>query len=145
MNTQEVFDRLSDVKSVIDRKLMVHDGFGKQIFDPHEVEMSDPGDPNELQRRHALFGLLDKLDDVSRELEYLAKPIRDCGHLQRGDNGRFELNGREFTSGESIEILVVDPDGEDPAYWLHTRIEHDTDYYAVAGHRRLDGLMARYR
>lgn len=145
MNTQEVYDRLAHVKREIDLRLNVHNGFRTTMIDPDEIELESPDNPNEIQKRNALFGMLDKLEDVCRGLEYLSRPILDCGVLHRNENGRLELNGREFTSGESIEVLIMDPEGEEPSYWFHTRIEYDIDYYAVNVDSGPDGLMARIR
>ena len=145
MKVQEVYDRLHEVSRVIKRNLLDPDARGEQFIDPYEVEISHSEDPNELQKIMALFKVINLLQDACWEVEYLEKPIADSGVLIRNEAGRYELNGREFTSGAIIEVLNTDPEGEAPAYWERTRIEHDTDYYEVNHHWRLDGLMARYR
>ena len=145
MNVQEIYDRLDTISGVIKRELLDPEARGEQFIDPHEVELENREDPDELQKAAVLYRVINLLQDACWEIDYLEKPVIDCGVLVRNEGGRYELNGREFTSGSMIEILIEDPDGEEPAYWERTRIEHDTDYYEVNRRRKLDGLMARYR
>lgn len=144
MKIREMYDRLDDLRHVIKKKLLDPEARGEQFYDPYEVELDDPNDPNELQKQAVLFRVMNLLQDACWEIDYLEKPIADCGILVRNEGGRYELNGREFTSGAVIEVLVKGA-GDEPSYWERTRIEHDSDYYEVNRRRRLDGLMVRYR
>lgn len=146
MRTEDVYKLLSEVKGVIDSRLMKEEYGMRRIVNADEVELKNPMDPDELQKRYALYSFLDELERVVLGLDYLERPVLDVGVLRRNENGRYELNGLEFTSGRDIEILVDDQEGDEPSYWVHTTVEHDgTDYYAVYGHKRLDGLRARTR
>lgn len=96
--------------------------------------------------------LLQKLDDVVREIAYLERPVQAEGVLRKMSNGRYSLitatgeEAREFTSGSGIEVLLYEGD-EDDETWLATRVEHsDKDYYLVnASKEKMEGMRARIR
>ena len=96
-------------------------------------------------------GLTEKLDDIHRKLEYLSKDVISEGPIFHNSAGRYEmLNEEYFTSGSSIELLVMDEDEDEDerAYWILTTIEHNgDDYYAVALGREtsINGMTARLR
>lgn len=97
--------------------------------------------------RDELYQIQDKLDDVSRKIEYMSKPITEQGYIRHNSDGRYELpSGRYFTSGSSCEILTEDYNDEQ--YWVYTNIEHNgEDYYATALGRdkSINGRMVRVR
>ena len=78
-------------------------------------------------------------------LAYYDLPVVAEGTLQKNANGRYELNGHELTSGREVELLLYDPEWDKAPHWVRTRIEHDSDYYAVYQHTSLDGKTARIR
>lgn len=104
-----------------------------------------------------LRGILDKLSDVSRNLNYLEQPIKTEGILHKNRNGRYEFNGIELSSGYPLEYLATDDrhmrynDNDDyviTPYWRYGRIEHDgNDYYIVGADKdtKLEGLRVRIR
>ena len=146
MTTQKVYELLSNLSYEINRNFRRFGYNGFQFLDVDEVVLEDPKDPDEIQKRNELYSILEKLDDITYALDYLEKPVLKSGVLRKNQNGRYELHGFEFTSGSDIEILIVDPEGEETSYWEHTSVEHDgSDYYAVSGHRSLEGVEARIR
>jgi len=146
ITTQKVYELLSNLRDEINRKFRQY-GYNRfQFLDVDEVVLENPKDPNEVQKRNELYSIIEKLDDITYVLDYLEKPVLKSGVLQKKANGRYELEGYEFTSGSDIETLIVDPEGEEASYWEHTSVEHDgDDYYAVYRHTCLDGLEARIR
>jgi Domain of unknown function (DUF5348) len=92
------------------------------------------------------YSIADKLEDIKEKIDYLMKPVVEQGFLKLNEGGRYELpSGHYFTSGSTCELLVTDRDNEQ--YWIHTSIEHSSDYYAtVLGEEKsLNGMMARIR
>ncbi|WP_353056524.1 DUF5348 domain-containing protein [Sporosarcina luteola] len=77
---------------------------------------------------------------------FLNKKVLIEGHLLKNDRGRYELCGREFTSGSLIDVWREDPVIKDGGYYISSRIEHrGGDYYCVdMPYIKLDGLKARY-
>lgn len=145
MNVKEVYERLYGIKGSIERAISEYSASGRpMIIDPHELELEDPADPDELGRRDMLYTIIDRLDKVLYDLEYLeGEPLE--GVLVKQASGRYDLSGHELTSGETIEILMAPYEG-DPPRWIRTRVEHDgEDYYLDVGRQRLGGLMARIR
>lgn len=65
-------------------------------------------DPNKLQFMKEFIGVMRKLQDVSWTMDYLTKPVEATGRLTRKINGRYALNGHEFTSGCGIEYYCTD-------------------------------------
>lgn len=94
-----------------------------------------------------LTNIMDKLDRVRSEVDYLSHPIIEAGILTMNEMGRYELpSGYTFTSGIAIEVLLNDEETNEPT-WTAGSIEHDgTDYY-FTGKRNipLQGLTARRR
>lgn len=115
------------------------------MVDPHEIELANDLDPNEQQLHSEMHGALSSLETVCELLVYYDMPVLATGKLQRNSNGRFELGGVELTSGAPVELLVYDPEWDKAPHWVRTRIEYDTDYYAVYQHMSLEGKTARIR
>lgn len=92
--------------------------------------------------------ILDRLDWVNSELEYLKQPIREEGTLYLNDSGRYQIKGSNtyFASGYGIEFLIYD-EFNDTYSWHTSTVEHNgTDYYIV--HYKdvsLNGLKVRVR
>lgn len=101
--------------------------------------------------------IMEKLYDIKCTINYLSKKIQHEGTLYKNSSGRYELCGREFTSGSIIEYLATDDrhmrETEDcvyvnTPYWKVGRIEHDgNDYYIVGASKDLvlQGLKVRVR
>jgi hypothetical protein len=117
-NSNEILDQLLDLKSKIEKVLRSVD------FDSSNIILENKNDPNELFIREKCKSILNRLDDINFEIEYLARPIIEEGVLYKKSNGRYSINGNyEFTSGSLVEVFV---NGE----WILTRVEHtDGDYY----------------
>lgn len=141
MKTNEAYFRLREVARTIQKNFM-EDG---HMIDPHEIELGNELDPDEQQLHGELYGVLNCLETACELLSYYDKPVVATGKLWRNSNGRFELGGWELTSGQAIELLVYDPEWDKAPRWVRTRIEYDTDYYAVYQHMRLEGKQARIR
>lgn len=90
--------------------------------------------------------ILDKLQDVLYEIEYLNKPIVAEGTLYKNEADRYEMNDNYyFTSGSPIEIYIHDS-YEERNVWHKSRVEHNGDDYYVVGYKgSIDGLRARVR
>lgn len=133
---KELQNSLNRLNSQI-KRILRETGFDK--YGELDTEY-DREDPEEVMLWSEFSTILMKLDEVSRDLSYLDRPIRRKGKLRKNSNGRYECDGYELTSGSGVEILV---DGE----WLITSIEHNgRDYYAVACRDLdLDGVEARVR
>ena len=132
MNTNEAYSRLREVVHTI-RKNFMEDGYMVDL------------DPNEQQLHSEMHGALSSLETVCELLAYYEMPVLATGKLQRNSSGRFELGGVELTSGAPVELLVYDPEWDKAPRWVRTRIEYDTDYYAVYQHMSLEGKTARIR
>lgn len=141
MNTNEAYLRLREVVRTI-RKNFMGDGY---MVEPLEIEFVNDLDPDEQQLHSELYGALKSLGTVCELLAYYDMPVLATGKLQRNSNGRFELGGVELTCGAPVELLVYDPEWDKAPRWVRTRVEYDTDYYAVYQHMSLEGKTARIR
>lgn len=110
-------------------------------------------DPNKLQFMKEFIGVMQKLQDVSWTMDYLTKPVEATGRLTRKINGRYALNGHEFTSGCSIEYYCTDDeqyydfdDDRCKPYWAASRVEHNgSNYYIVGCKQDITEVQVRYR
>lgn len=68
------------------------------------------------------------------------------GQLQLNSRDRYEVNGVELTSGDALEVLVVDGTDNSPK-WIETTVEHDGESYYLKGllGYTLTGLFARVK
>lgn len=105
----------------------------------------EPTDPEDKYLMDEYYWMMDKLFAVESELDYLRKPVTLEGVLHKNEQGRYEANGREFTSGNSLEAYVFDTVNEE-YHWIHSRIEHDgEDYYIVDYSGSIEGVKVRLR
>lgn len=141
MNTEEAYWKLRQVEKAI------RDNFadGQYLIAPEDIELQNEKNPEERQLHDELHTVLNHLGDVCSVLSYYARPVLAEGELHKNAVGRYELNGHELTSGQAVEVMVYDPDWDKAPHWVRTRIEYDTDYYAVYQHMRLEGRQARIR
>lgn len=115
-------------------------------FNAGHVE-AETGDPNELMLLDTYRSIIDKLEGIHNQIEYLQKEIVDEGRLSKNSAGRYELpSGEYFTSGSPIEALIFD-DWDEVEKWVTTRVEHNGDDYYLYGHSevKMEGLLARKR
>lgn len=103
-------------------------------------QIEKPKNPDEAMKYDFVIRTLDKLDDISRDVSYLQKPVRFRGVLYRNSRGRFEIPEYEWTSGRGIEVLIENA-------WIHSRVEHDGKDYYIVGYSSvpMDGLKVRIR
>lgn len=64
------------------------------------------------------------------------------GQIFINDNGRFQVDRRELTSGDALTVLIVDGDGKPK--WIDTTVEHNEGGYYLTGLRcySFTGLFA---
>lgn len=115
-----------------------------------EINMEDSQD---LFLWDELRAIVEKLSDVSIDIDYLSKPIRMEGYLYKNIHGRYMVKcsdyHREYTCGTVIEFYVEDEEDvyhENP-YWCASIVGHDGDDYYIVGHRNIEmnGLKVRVR
>lgn len=102
--------------------------------------------PEDLYLRGMFYQIQDKLDAARRLARRTVAPVLKDGVLHKRSDGRFGLHdGTYFTSGESIEYLLTEP--EEDARWVSSRIEHDGDDYCIVGRKglSLQGLRVRIK
>lgn len=141
MKTSDAYFRLRQVKKAIRENF----ADGQYLVAPQDIEIENDMDPNERQLHDELHKALYQLEGVCSLLAYYDLPVVAEGTLQKNANGRYELDGHELTSGREVELLLYDPEWDKAPHWVRTRIEHDSDYYAVYQHTSLDGKTARIR
>ena len=93
-----------------------------------------------------LKGILYNLDNAKRDIDYLNRPVVYTGVLQKNSIGRYETGNKEFTSGNSIEVLIFDNFYEKNR-WVKTSVEHDGKDYYLVGYSDIpmQGLRVRIR
>ena len=149
MDSKEALFRLERLKSEIDSLLFYTKGGKYQEVDSC-IKYQDT--PDDRMLGNEFHWILDKLQDVSGEIEYLTKPIKETGTLLKKNNGRYAMfNSRsdevmEFSCGTGIEALIYD-EVDEKYTWVISRIEHDgMDYYIVGNHdAKLSGIKVRIR
>lgn len=112
-----------------------------------EVEVEhDTQNPDEVMLANEYRQIVEKLDGVSRALGYFMLPVAREGKLRLNQNGRYELDGAELTSGEGVEVLLYD-DCMERWEWYASRIESMDGKYYLVGKSNLDleGVTARQR
>lgn len=103
-------------------------------------------DADQLFLVDELKEIMEKLDDVKMDIDYLNRPIKNIGILQKNNGGRYEAGIREYISGSGIEALIYD-DYSERDCWVKTRVEHHGKEYYLVGYRNISmqGLKVRWR
>lgn len=92
-----------------------------------------------------LYQAQDEIWDAYNLLKRLDEPVRAEGYLEKGSNGRYEVDGLELSSGSYIEYFSEDEDG---GCYVPSRLEHNGgDYYIVTLGREksIQGLKVRVK
>lgn len=114
----------------------------------NEMYVSDDLSDDDRLRMSELRSLRDQMNNISHTMEYLQRDIVGEGILQMQENGRYEVDGHELSSGSPVEIYVRN-EFEEREDWFFTRIEHSTKhggYYACGCPEiTLQGAKARVR
>lgn len=145
-NIKDIMNEVSELNLKI-KQILHHSDF--ENYDDLSGLDIDRTNAEELFLIDELYGILDRLSDISHTLNYLDRPVKAEGALHKNANGRYEVKGIELSSGCGIEYLATDDrhcrynDNDDyviTPYWCSSRIEHNgTDYYIV-GANDLDTL-----
>ena len=86
-----------------------------------------------------------KIWELNSSLAKLTKPVLVEGILIKNENGRYEVEGLELTSGQYIEYFRDDEFG---GHYVPSQIEyHGQDYYIVGlgKEKPIEGLKVRIR
>lgn len=119
---------------------------GYEDYGDVEVDFN-PDNPDEVQLAVEYRSIVGKLDELSHALSYFMRPVAREGKLYMNQNGRYELDGKELTSGSGVEVLLYDECME-RWEWYASRIESKPDgaYYLVGKSTlKLEGVTARQR
>lgn len=108
-----------------------------------ELDISHGLNPDEIYTYHMLNRFITGLDTIAGYIDQIEAPIVRSGVLTKNNRGRYELNGREFTCGSTIEFIR---DCETP-YWEASRIEaRNGEYYLVSDpEQKMEGLTVRVK
>lgn len=111
-----------------------------------EAPEHDRKEPDQVFLAAEYMEILNKLEYIAADIDYLTTPVNNEGLLRKGSSGRYSLNGYELPSGSVIEAYIYDSN-RGRRKWEITRVEHDgTDYYLTAFKGvKLEGLRARTR
>jgi hypothetical protein len=106
----------------------------------------DYEDENQLLLLNEFKGILEKLDSVKSDINYLNRPIKSTGILHKNNRGRYETEFREYSSGYGIEAFIYDEYFEKNR-WVITRVEHNGRDYYLVNYRNvpMEGLKVRIR
>ncbi len=136
---QDVFRLQTEINKLLkDSSYIDYDDFtGKYEY---------PKTADEFLIHSELMGIFESLEKAQDKISYLKMPIKDTGCLFKNDNGRYELNGKEYTSGSSIEFKYFD-DIDECYKWGFSRVESSDGEYYIVGYRNLEmlGLEVRQR
>ena len=143
MNVKELKNEL-DRLNVDIKKILTATGY--DLYAELSNVSFDSSDPDQIMLFEEFNGIVNRLDAVSVELSYLSRPFSLEGIISLNDNGRYELNGYELTSGQGIEVLIFDP-YHGAETWYAGSIEHNgTNFYLVGRPWVvLNGAKARIR
>lgn len=151
VDVAEVLKELQKVKEAI-TSLFWTTNRNRESYTEYDelVEYEDTADGR--MYRNEYRKILDRLDDVKRDIAYLERPIKYTGHLRLNSNNYFELVDsegnelREYHCGSGIEALIYDECDECDT-WVISRVEHTDGRYYIVGCKKVDmnGLKVRIR
>lgn len=151
VTVNEVLKELQKVKGAIESLFWVTNRNKGTYTELDELVEYDKTADGRMYRNE--YGkILDRLDDLKRDIAYLERPITHTGHLRLNDCNYFELvddDGqelKEYHCGNGIEALIYDECDECDT-WVISRVEHTDGHYYIVGHKKVDmnGLKVRIR
>lgn len=147
VKASEVMTRLYNLNVAI--KDVLKDALGKDQDLRENIQFENSADGRQIEIE--MFRIIEKLEDVKCDLDYLSREIADAGVLKMNEYGKYELkkNGielRTYSCGSTVEVLIPKKN-EDADYWYTSRFEHDGSGYYIVGIKGInpEGLKARYR
>ena len=108
---------------------------------------ADHKDSEQLFQLRELQAIMRKLAEISDNIEYLSRPVRETGTLHKDESGEYRTeNGYCCRSGILIEVLLQGDPNEAPC-WVQTKVEHDGEDYYLLGYDDIpmEGLHVRVR
>lgn len=102
----------------------------------------DSQDPEEELEARKINGIIQTINDLEQDINYLNSVVVAEGNLVMNTNGRYEINGHELSSGSTLEVWK-----ERYQEWSEERIEHFHGKYGLyySKEHDLDGIFARVR
>ena len=142
MRSNEVLQELSLISNKINDLLYHTRGSSEYNEVDGKINYSDTSDERLYQDEFK--GILERLEMVKGDIEYLKRPIKKTGVLHKNDRGRYETEFMEYTSGNGIEALINE---DEIVKWVVSRIEHNGKDYYIVGYSgiNLEGLEVRIR
>lgn len=110
----------------------------------------DEKNPEQLLLKDQLRNILNLLQEVKYDVDYLSRPIKFYSKLRKEKDGKYETeNGKVYySSGAPIEALIYS-DYNGCKKWVATRVEfaHDIKDYYLYGYKdvEMNGLDVRVR
>lgn len=144
---------MNDLQKVLDSASKLSNAIGELLkqstyidYDDLSGLQIDRNDPEQWLLWDELRGIMGRLDNAKRDIDYLNRPVVYTGVLQKNSSGRYETDKKEYTSGNGIEVLIYD-DFYEKNRWIATRVEHDGEDYYLVGYRdiQMQGLKVRVR
>ncbi len=136
---QDIFCFQSSINSLLqDSSFLECDDFS------YKYEM--PKTADEFLYFDVLRDVFDKLADVNYDIKYLKTPVKFTGYLSKNENGRYEIDNHEFTSGSLIEFLYFD-EYDEVEKWKISRVESRNGEYYIYNFSDVDmyNLQVRVR
>lgn len=152
-NIRDIFNEIEELNLKI-KQILYHSEFDN--YDDLSALNYNNSNPDDLLLLDELRSMLTKLEEISHTINYLSRPVKKEGILHKNRNGRYEMNGHEFSSGCGIEYLATDDwhcrydeNGNyvQTPYWCASRVEHNGEDYYIVGTKNIDleGLRVRIR
>lgn len=115
------------------------------ILDEAEPDYNNPDDILIARQLNRIFELLEEASD---EIEYLNKEVKYVGPIHINENGKYECPEKTYSCGSRIEYYV-EADGDEPACWAISTVEHSVNhngyYITRCPDMKMEGLLVRVR
>lgn len=85
------------------------------------------GEPVYLEKNEntrGAAGILSRMLRLAEEIDYFLLPVTEEGEIER-DGEDLNLNDTRLSSGDLMEVLTEDEDGNE--YWISTGVEYDSE------------------
>lgn len=110
---------------------------------------TDRADPDAVEIETELVSIMEHLHCARKRIERLTTPIQYESRLHKDFGGRYEDDrGWLYTCGSGIEFFYKgDPEQDERARWVFSRVEADSNGYYIVGYRQLslDEVLTRVR
>ena len=144
MKLETLLEEASDLNQRI-KAILTESGFYK-TYGLDTVDF-DADNMDHLYAMEHLERCMERLKNVSTELDHVTGAVLYEGRLHKNAAGRYGIGDYELSAGAHLEYISRDDRHDGKPYWKYSQIEHYGEDYCLTAEKELslEGLYVRIK